>query len=116
MIVRVVVDLRVVVLVPFRHLVVTVVVIDLYGSVVLFVVLSVHLVHCNGDRLTVLSVLCAEIVLAFWIPLVVLLMHVLGIVYPHLLMCVHCLAVLILLAVQIVIPFVQPVVVLHCRH
>ena len=129
------VDLRVVVPVPFRHLVEIVVMIDSYGLVVS---LSVHLVHCNGERLTVLSGLCVEIVLAFWIllvvlavqsgiyvreivlaiwvPLVVLLVHVLGTLYPHWLMYVHCLVVLVLLVVRIVIPFVHLVVVLHYRR
>ena len=57
-IVGVVIDLRVVVPVSFRHSGVIAVVIDSCGLVVLVVVLSVHLVRCNGNRLTVLNVVC----------------------------------------------------------
>ena len=87
------------------------------GLYELVVSLSVHLVHCNCDRLTVLSGVydCGN-VLAIWLPLVVLLVHVLGTLYPHWLMYVHCLVVLVLLVVRIVIPFVHLVAVLHCRH
>ena len=113
-IVLVEVDLRVVVPWLFRHSVVVSVVIGLYEP---FVSLSVRRVHCNCNRLTVLSGACGcGNVLAIWVPLVVLLVHVLGIVCPHWLMYVHCLVVLILLVVRIVIPFVHLVVVLHYRH
>ena len=108
------VDLRVVVPWLFRHSVVVSVVIGLYEPVVS---LSVHRVHCNCNRLTVLSGACGcGIVLAVWVPLVVLLVRVLGTLYLHWLMYVHCLVVLVLLVVRIVIPFAHLVVVLHYRR
>ena len=52
----VVVDLRVVLPVPFLYSVVTVVVIDSFGLLVVFAVLYVRLVHCTDNHLTVLHV------------------------------------------------------------